>query len=667
VFIESVYIQNFRCIEKAEVRFDRVTSFVGRNGVGKSTVLYALEAFYSLSLQHTELDYYNHDTDRAIRIRVTYGGLKDDELAEFNSYVHNGKLTVTKVITTGGAKYYGTTMQFPRFAELRKMGARDRRSALKGMIEAREITDFGDLPARGEDVDRAMEAYEAAHPELLELTDAESQFFGPKNVGGGKLDKFTKFVLVPAVRDAGSETEKRGAIMQLLDLIVTRSLTTREDFVRFNQEFEERAKALYGKDNLPELAELGRLITARLARYAPGAELMIDFAELQPPPMPIPDALVTVSEDQFRVPVRYSGHGLQRALILALLEQLSLTLPARPASPDDAQDDKKAQRQPDLILGIEEPELYQHPARSRHLAAILRGLTDQEPEGAGGIQVATVTHSPYFVDVEHFDEIRMCKKLPGQQAEHPKVTGITQFSRAEAAARLSELTGGNPADFTAVSFVTRAAPVLNSIVNEGLFADIAVVVEGESDVVALWALQKQVGQRWEELGVVVVPVGGKSKIDRAVIAFQGFGIPTYFLFDGDKAGGKASEAGTNRLLLKLGGGAEADFPPTTVTDQFAAFEENIEGSLSDALGDDYVPIRDACAAEAGHDKPSTALKNPEVMQLFMFRCLQQGRDLAVLREIVQRVTAIATSVRQHHQQQDQQAHMGMAGKAIPAR
>jgi putative ATP-dependent endonuclease of the OLD family len=93
VFIESVYIQNFRCIEKAEVRFDRVTSFVGRNGVGKSTVLYALEAFYSLSLQHTELDYYNHDTDRAIRIRVTYGGLKDDELAEFNSYVHNGKLT----------------------------------------------------------------------------------------------------------------------------------------------------------------------------------------------------------------------------------------------------------------------------------------------------------------------------------------------------------------------------------------------------------------------------------------------------------------------------------------------------------------------------------------------------------------------------------------------
>jgi hypothetical protein len=184
------------------------------------------------------------------------------------------------------------------------------------------------------------------------------------------------------------------------------------------------------------------------------------------------------------------------------------------------------------------------------------------------------------------------------------------------------------------------------MVNEGLFADVAVVVEGESDVVALWALQKQLGEGWEELGVVVVPVGGKSKIDRAVIAFRGFGIPTYFLFDGDKSGGKASEAKTNKLLLNLGGGAESDFPPTTISDHFAAFEQDIESCLKDAVDDGFVALRDACAAEAGHDKPSTALKNPEVMQLFMSRCLEQRKDLRVLRDIVQRVTAIAVTVRQ---------------------
>jgi putative ATP-dependent endonuclease of the OLD family len=104
MFIEKVQIQNFRSIKDAEVSFNEVTAFVGRNGVGKSTVLYALDSFYNTGSQYSQLDYYDHkmvDTD--IRIRVTYGGLRSDELAEFSSYVHNGNLIVTKVINQGGA------------------------------------------------------------------------------------------------------------------------------------------------------------------------------------------------------------------------------------------------------------------------------------------------------------------------------------------------------------------------------------------------------------------------------------------------------------------------------------------------------------------------------------------------------------------------------------
>lgn len=648
MFIDSLHIQNFRCIENAVVRLDRVTSFVGRNGVGKSTVLYALEAFYNLSTQHTELDYYNHDTTRAIRISVTYTGLGEEELQEFGAYSDGSKLTVTKIINTGGARYYGSTLQLPVFVEPRRMGARDRRVAVSDLIKNGALPDFGNLPQRGDEVDQAMLAYEAAHPHLLVRTDAETQFFGPKNVGGGKLDKYTKFVLVPAVRDAGSETEKRGAIMQLLDLIVTRSLTTREEFVSFNKRFEEEARRLYGSENLPELAELGRQVTARLMRYAPGAELTIDFAELQLPAVPIPDALVTVSEDHFKVPIRYSGHGLQRALILALLEQLSMTRPP-PAGTQEQADrapgDHGLRRQPDLILGIEEPELYLHPARSRYLASILRELASEPAPEGGGIQVVTVTHSPYFVDVAHFDEIRMCRKIAGEEAGLPRRTSVVQFTRAEAAARLATLTGRDPDQFTAQTFVVHAAPVLNSIVNEGLFADVAVVVEGESDAVALWTMQEQMGSRWEELGVVVVPVGGKSKIDRAVVAFQGFKIPTYFLFDGDRAGQKESESKTNRLLLRLGRASEEDFPDTMITDWFASFQEDIEQTLGEPLGDDFLRVRDECAAAAGHDRPSKALKNPEVMQLFMARCIERRADLATVRLIVERITSIAVTLR----------------------
>lgn len=432
--------------------------------------------------------------------------------------------------------------------------------------------------------------------------------------------------------------------MQLLDLIVTRSISNRNDFQLFKQEFETKARELYGKDNLPELAELSKLISDRLKRYAPGAELLIDFDELKPPTIPLPDAVVTVSDDNLHVPVRYSGHGLQRVLILSLLEQLSMTSPRPTAGNEVAQAaEQESLRVPDLILAIEEPELYLHPARSRYLAKILRDLSRRGTSpGAPGTQVICVTHSPYFVDVQHFDDVRMCRKAAAAEAGQPRVTTFATFTRLEAAKRLAQITGRGPEDFTADTFVSHASPVLNSLVNEGLFAEVVVVVEGVSDVAALWAMQKFMDKKWDELGIVVVPVMGKNNIDRAVVAFQGFGIPTYLMFDGDKT--KNEGASTNRVLLQLGAVAVVDFPTTEAYSFCTVFENNIEMYLQQVAGNRYLSLRDGCAARCGYDQPSKALKNPEVMATFLRDAHAAGIEFPILQQTVERISAIAAAL-----------------------
>ena len=71
------------------------------------------------------------------------------------------------------------------------------------------------------------------------------------------------------MRDATEETtQKKGAIPQLIDLIVLRKVNSRSDIQEFKQEFEERIKQLYSSQNLSELSNLGASLTTILQKYS---------------------------------------------------------------------------------------------------------------------------------------------------------------------------------------------------------------------------------------------------------------------------------------------------------------------------------------------------------------------------------------------------------------
>jgi putative ATP-dependent endonuclease of OLD family len=652
--IRKIRILNYRSIEEATLDCDSLTVLIGRNGAGKSSFLRALEVFYDVSASITREDFSWHDTSKPIEIGVTFGDLNSVEEMEFAAYARDGALTVTKRVTLDDDKaatqrYYGAVPQIPAFAEVRALGGKqERRTAWGQLVGSGSLPDLVGTPRSADEVEQLMRTYEDEHPELLEMVEREGQFFGPRNIGGGKLDKFTRFVLVPAVREVAEEVgERRGAISQILETLVLRKLTTRADVRAFREEFATRAQALFGPATDDELRGVADSLSNSLARFAPGSSLRLSWGDVVVPEVPPPGARVSVVEDEFEGDIVHKGHGLQRALVLTLLRELAMLEPETSGEQSELEggafDTPAASPQiPNLILAIEEPELFLHPSRCRYLSRLPMQLASGPASGQSANQVIYTTHSPHFVDLSWFDQVRRVQKARSVSSGMPAST-VTRFSLDGAAGELARACQAESSTFTRESFALHALPVMSQLVHEGFFADVAVLVEGQSEVGALWRLQDLLGMDWDQRGVAVIPVGGKESLDRPAVIFRGLAIPTYVVFDADRShkgtDGEQKSKRTNHICLRLLGATVEDFPDTQVHSSWAVLEDNFETLVEKELGEEQLAtILGQVADELGSERGKRALKNVQVASRLVELAYERGLQIPTLEEIVRAAT-----------------------------
>jgi predicted ATP-dependent endonuclease of OLD family len=228
------------------------------------------------------------------------------------------------------------------------------------------------------------------------------------------------------------------------------------------------------------------------------------------------------------------GHGFQRSYLLALLQELAST------------DDKNAPR---LILGCEEPELYQHPPQARHLVGVFQKLSEEN------CQIIVTTHSPYFVTGMNFESVRMVRlDATG------KCSSIRQYSFAQIAARYAEVFGEEPKAESAA--MTKLHQTLRPALNAMFFTQRLILVEGGEDVayITSWMVLTNRWEAYRRSGGHIVPVDGKNEIVRPGIIAVGLEIPVLAIADAD--GGKPQEAEKrNRALARVFGGKEDDLFP----------------------------------------------------------------------------------------------------------
>lgn len=616
--ISQVHIKGYRCLADLKVDFDDLTAFVGSGGAGKSTILNALDWFFhGGELQERDLHRGADDVEPVgeVMVAVTFSDLNGTDREVLGAYVQGATTTLTRSWTDGeGQKLSGNALVLPEFEQVRAVpGARDLRKAYVAIYDERGKELGLPAPARGaEEIKTNMEVWEREHPDRCELMTADARHLGGFT-GTPLLSSRFDYVLVSATAGAPEAlSDSRGSVLeQLLSVVEELDEASRLEIEKLQGDAQHEIEELVGIARGEELVSISSGVTKRVRDYFPGAAVKLEDEVAAPRPPQISVRALVSDHGGHPIDPELQGHGLQRALVIALLHELAESELKEPVDEADAEPRT-------LLLAIEEPELYQHPLQARALAASLENLAGSD--GARAIQVAYSTHSPYFTRPVLFADLRLCRR---------HTDGHTSCVAADPEAISAAIASVDYGKEAAVSVEKALAESLR----EAIFARSVLLCEGDTDAAVLEGIAETQGGLDAE-GVAVAPCGTKAAVVIAIAILKQLDIPFLALFDADAVKQDASQAKRNRQILELCEEEPEDWPDRGIRGRSANFEDKLETDLA-SLWPDFDAGRELVAAELGvkpgkkddrvyHQAAAEASDPP----LFLLDVLERVRALA---------------------------------------
>lgn len=601
--IKTIRIENFRSFVDETIGLNPYSCFVGPNGAGKSTVLAALNVFFQERASSVtdvskliDEDYFLKNTETPVRITLSFAKLSQDAQEDLAAYVRGRELVVTaealfdEKLGYGIVRHYGQRLGMEKF--------RPFFDAMKSGAKAGELTDIydglrpqlTDLPSARSKDDKveALRTYENEHPDQCVLISSADDFYGVNSTG--KLAKFVQWVYVPAVKDAADEGQE--GKNTALGKLIARAVRARTNFDTELEALKADTLARYRElleRNLESLTGLSESLQRRLESWAHG-NVRLDMAWLSDPEKSVvlqqPVAGIKTGDGEFLGSLARMGHGLQRSYLLALLQELA---------------DSDAEDAPTLILGVEEPELYQHPPQARHLADVFNELA------TANNQILVTTHSPLFLSGDGFEHARVVRAPNKQVGSKVKSLLFNDLCR-----RIRHVRGDDqhrPIE----GLVAKIHQALQPNIAEMFFARVPVLVEGLEDVSYI-TTELHLSGRWSEfrrLGCHLISVNGKDKLIQPLAIAVELGLPVFTMFDADgntvREDHRKKHELDNGAIIALLGGGHAAFPATDVVEaNYAIWKTNLGEAVKADFGDQYDRLKEGArqvyAQEGGLEK-----------------------------------------------------------------
>lgn len=603
--IESVRIENFRGFKDEVISFNDYSCFVGPNGSGKSTVLAALNVFFrqykdsktDLSKLSAE-DFHHKNVSQPIRITVTFHDLSDQAKSDLSDYVRQDRLIVSSIARYDAGteraevKQYGNRLgidDFRKYFEADKAGASA--SELKETYAALRKS-YAELPlAKNKpDMAEALRNYEASHPEKCELIPSEDQFYGATK-GANRLAPHVQWVFVSAVKDITEESQetKSSALGQLLSRTIRSKVNFAEKVAKLRDDIRRDYQSILDAEQ-SVLDDLSISLELKLKDWAhPNATAKVLWKQDPEKSVKVeePWAYIRIGERGFEGELARFGHGMQRSYMLTLLQEIATIA------------DTSA---PTLMMGIEEPELYQHPPQARYLAEVLHDLSLR------GSQIFACSHSPLFIPGDDFETVRVVREVG-----NPSASLVAQIKYDDLAKKLA---ASGQKLLKEAGMLAKLYPSLNPVVNEMFFCKILILTEGIEDVAYLTSYLSLSGRMgdFRRYGCHIVPVGGKSELVKPLAMAKLLKLTVFVMFDADTDKTKPDEVTRHKndnkaILTLLGHDKDSEWPTASLwKNDLVLWKTNITDIARIEIGDKWKSHVDAACAHYGN--AADLKKNP---------------------------------------------------------
>ena len=488
--LKTLYLENFRCYkEKICITFDNLTTFIGKNDIGKSTILEALEIFFNNDLIKIESSDANIYGGKEVIITCDFCELPNElvldsgektNLTDEYLTVGNDLLRIKKVYDCSKSKI--SPIVYIVANHPCAVGVENLLS-LKEKELQKLIKDKGlEVPLKGNPIMRKA-IWNTV--ENLNLQQCEIEVSKAKEDGKeiwSKIDSYLpNFALFQSDR---SSHDSDGEVQNPMKVAIQEAIT----------EVQEEINAIQKKvhDKAMSIAEQ----TQTALKYIDENLANQLIPKFTPPAASKWNNLFSIAMDTDEgIALNKRGSGVRRMILVGFFK---------------AEAERKANKsnKKNIIYAIEEPETAQHPNNQKILINSFLELSKTE-----NCQVILTTHSPSLAQELPIDCLRFIKR--------------------------DDL--NNPTVLSGDDILPMVIDALGILPNTDQGIQLLLCLEGPTDVVAFKSFSRCLREKYPEVvdlendkRILVVPLGGsilKYWVEKQY--FKNLGCPEVHIYDND--------------------------------------------------------------------------------------------------------------------------------------